>query len=153
MAQFTLTKRIAAPPTAVFAVIADVERMPTRIPGVRKIEVLTPGPVGVGTKFRETRIMFGKEATETFEVVEYDPGRRLTLVAVSCGAEYRCEHRFVPDAGGTVLELEVRTRALTFLAKLMTPLGWLMAGVMKKAIARDLDAVARAAEGPLPQVA
>jgi ligand-binding SRPBCC domain-containing protein len=153
MAQFTLTRRIAAPPAAVFAVVADVERMPARIPEVKKIEVLTAGPVGVGTKFRETRIMFGKEASETFEVVECDPGRRLTLVAVSCGAEYRCEHRFVPDAGGTVLELEIRTRALTLFARLMAPLGWLMAGVMKKAIAKDLDAVARAAEGPLPQAA
>jgi ligand-binding SRPBCC domain-containing protein len=153
MAQFTLTKRIEAPPAAVFAVVADVERTPARIPEVKTVELLTPGPVGVGTKFKETRIMFGKEASETFEVVEYDPGRRLTLVAVSCGAEYRCDHRFVPDAGGTVLELEVQTRALSLFARLMTPLGWLMAGVMKKVIAKDLDAVARAAEGPLPQAA
>ncbi len=153
MAQFTLTKRIAAPPAAVFAVVADVERMPTRIPEIKTVEMLTPGLIGVGTKFKETRIMFGKEASETFEVVEYDPGRRLTLAAVSCGAEYRCEHRFVPDVGGTVLELEVRTRALTLFAKLITPLGWLMAGVMKKAMAKDLDAVARAVEGPLPRAA
>ena len=153
MAQFTLTKRIAAPPAAVFAVVADVERLPSRIPEIKSVELLTPGPVGVGTKIKETRVMFGKEASETFEVVEFDPGRRLTLVAVSCGAEYRCEHRFVPDAGGTVLELAIRTRALTLFAKLMTPLGWLMAGMMKKAIAKDLDAVARAAEGPLPQAA
>lgn len=153
MAQFTLTRRIAAPPAAVFAVVADVERLPTHIPEIKKVELLTPGPVGVGTKIKETRVMFGKEASETFEVVEYDPGRRLTLLATSCGAEYLCEHRFIPDAGGTRLELEIRTRALTLFARLMAPVAWLMAGVMKKAIARDLDAFARAAEGPLSQAA
>ena len=86
-------------------------------------------------------------------MVEFEPPRRLTLVAVSCGAEYRCEHRFAPDGAGTLLELAIRTRALTLFARLMTPLAWLMRGVMRKAIAKDLDALARAVEGPIPQAA
>jgi carbon monoxide dehydrogenase subunit G len=146
MAVFTLTRRIAAPPAAVFAVVTNVERMPAVIPDIRRIELLTPGPVGVGTKFKETRVMFGKEATETFEVVDFVPAVRYTVVAVSCGAENRCEHRFSPEAGGTVLELEIRTRPVTLFAKLFAPIGWLMKGVMKKAIGKDLDAVAAAAE-------
>jgi hypothetical protein len=153
MAGFTLTRYVAAPPAAVFAVVADVERLPARIPEIKRVELLPPGPVGVGTKIKETRTMFGKEATETFEVVVFAPPGRLTLVAVSCGAEFRCEYRFTPDGAGTRLELEIRLRPLTLFARLMAPVGWLLRGVMKRAISRDLDALAKAAEGPVSQAA
>jgi hypothetical protein len=146
MASFTLTRRVAADPAAVFGVVTDIDRFPAIIPEIRRIEKLTPGPVGVGTRFRETRLMFGREATETFEVAEFVPHTRFTMTAMSCGAEYRCEHRFTPDGGGTTLELEIRMRPVTLFAKLMAPLGWLMMGTMKKAIGKDLDAVAAAAE-------
>lgn len=150
MARIVLSKRLEAAPAGGFAALADVAGLPGRIPAVMRVEVLTPSPVGVGTKFRETRVVFGKEATETFEVTEFEPPTRLTLVAVSCGAEYRCEHRLTPDGTGTLLELEVRTRPRTLVAWLMAPLGWLMTGFMKAAIAKDLDALAKAVPSPAP---
>jgi carbon monoxide dehydrogenase subunit G len=153
MARFILSKSVAAPPAAVFAVLTDSERIQAAVPAIKRIEKLTPGPFGVGTQLRETRVMFGREATETFEVTAFEPARLFTLSAVSCGTEFHCEHRFVPEAGGTRLELEVTTRAVSLFAKLMWPLGLLMAGPMKKAMLKDLDAIARAAEGPIPAAA
>jgi hypothetical protein len=146
MASFLLTKSISAPPPAVFAAVSDFVNLPSRIPAITKLEVLTPGPVGVGTRFAETRMLFGKEATETFEVVDFEPPAKLELVAHSCGAEYRALHRFVPEGAGTRLELELTIRPVSFFARLMTPLSWLMIGSMKKAIARDLDALAASVE-------
>lgn len=146
MANILLTKRISAPPERVFDAVADVATLPMRIPEIKSVDVLTPGPVRVGTKFSERRIMFGKEATETFEVTEFEPPAKLTMVAFSCGAEHVAEHRFVRDGFGTRLELELRTRAKSPFAKLMWPVGFLMRGMMRKTLAKDLDALAAALE-------
>ena len=53
----TVIQRVEAPVEKTFAVYSDVTNAAGRIKGIRKIELLTPGPVGVGTKFRETRVM------------------------------------------------------------------------------------------------
>ena len=58
MAQFTLKKHIEAPPERVFEVVTDLRGAPERIRGITKMEVLTEGPIGGGTRYRETRIMF-----------------------------------------------------------------------------------------------
>ncbi len=146
MAGFTISKQIDASPEAVFAVLVDVAKMPERIPEITKIELLTPGPIGVGSKIAETRVMFGKPTTETFEVTEFEPGKRFTMVATSCGVEYVCIHRLSPDEkGGTQFELEMQMKPKSLVAKLMAPMGWLMKGMMKKAIAKDLDSLAVAA--------
>jgi len=44
------------------------------------------------------------------------------------------------------MRLEIRTQAITLLAKLMWPLGILMTGSMKKAFAQDNADIKRAAE-------
>jgi len=61
--QFTLDKHIAAPPMRVFAAASDFRNAPQRIHGIKKVEMLSTGPVGVGTRFKETRVLFKKEAT------------------------------------------------------------------------------------------
>ena len=135
MAQFTLTKRVAAPPAAVFAVIADVERMPTRIPEVKKVELLTPGPVGVGTKIKETRVMFGKEATEEMEITGFQRDREYTLECDSCGCHYTTVLSFREEAGGTRVTMKFGAVPQTLFARVM---GFLMAPMMKGMLARCL---------------
>jgi len=146
-----MSKQFISPPATVFAAVTDIPRTPERIPEIKKIEMLTEGPIGLDTKFQETRIMFGKEAVETFEIVEFIQDRLMTMVAVSCGAEYRVEHRFHADGAGTRMELELQIRARSFYAKLFRPLGWLMRGMMKKGIAKDLDRLAAAVDGKQAQ--
>jgi carbon monoxide dehydrogenase subunit G len=153
MPTIVLTRTVAAPPAAVFAVLTDVARLPAVIPEIKRVEVLTPGSVGVGTRLRETRVMFGKEATETFEVTVYEPGRRFVMVADSCGVAFTAEHTFQPDPAGCLMTLTLTSQPRTLFAKLMAPVGWLMSGVMKKAIRKDLDAIAAAAEQPPPRLA
>src|SRR5712691_8309653 len=115
MAVLTVSQQINAGPEVVFAACSDFARLPERVPAIKKVEMLTPGPVGVGTKFRETRIMFGREATEGMEFVAFDPPRQFELRAISCGAEYRTIHRFTPAGSGTRIDLEFRVKALSLL--------------------------------------
>lgn len=133
-----LSQHVDAPPDRCFAVWTDFTNAADIIGAIEKVEVLTPGPVGVGTTFAETRTMFGKASTETLEVTGYEPGRSVTLEAESCGARYICVFTFTADGPGTRVQLTVDTQAKTLLAKLMAPLGWLMSGTMKKMMQQDL---------------
>ena len=146
MKPITLTKQINVPPDVVFAVAGDLANAAEHIQGIDRIELLTPQPVGVGTKWRETRKMMGKEATETLEITAFDPPRSYTVEADSCGCHFVSTFRFTPEAGGTRVELEVASQAKTFMAKLLSPLGCLMAGTMKKMMDQDLEDLKHVAE-------
>lgn len=142
----SLTRRIAAPPERVFAISTDLRRAPEFIDGIKSTEVLTDGPVGLGTRFRETRVMFGKEATEEMEVVIFEPSSKWALAAESCGCRYHTEMRYIPDGDGTLVEWEMTSEPLGFFAKvisaLMTPL---MKGTMVKCLTSDLECLEREA--------
>lgn len=146
MRTLTMSTRIEAPPATVFALATDLERMAGRIKGITKIEKLTAGPVGLGTKFKETRVMFGREATETMEFTAYEPNQRYTLSADSCGAHFDSTFSFKPDGKGTLLTLELQLEARSFFAKLMRPLSALMMGPMKKCIMQDIEDLKASAE-------
>ena len=148
MSTLTLNRHISAPPERVFTLTTDVEAFPKVVPGIKKTELLTPGPVGRGTRFRETREMFGKEATETMEFVEFSPPTGYTIGCTSCGVEYRTSFdlRAAP-AGGTDLVMTMDCRPVTLFAKVVSPvMGLMMKGTMRKLLEADLDAVKRAAE-------
>jgi carbon monoxide dehydrogenase subunit G len=154
MPSFTITRHIAAPPDVVFHYAADFERAPQRIRGIKKVELLTQGPVGVGTRFKETRIVFKREATETMEVVAFDPPRGYTLGAESCGCRYRIQFRFAPANDGTDVELKFDAEPLTFLARLMGFLMGRMIEMCAKESAKDLEDLKAAIEqGPQAAVA
>ncbi|MGI9263993.1 MAG: SRPBCC family protein, partial [Gammaproteobacteria bacterium] len=60
---------IASPAENVWAVITDIENCVGRISSILDIEVLEKPETGfVGFKWKETRKMFGKEATEVMWV-------------------------------------------------------------------------------------
>ncbi len=147
MPTVTLSKHINAAPETVFALGTDLANAPGRVKGIVKLELLTPGPVGVGTRFRETRVMFGKEATEEMTISAFDPPRSYETKARSCGAEYHSILRFVPDGGGTRVDVEFRMRAVSFFAKLLTPLAFLMKGMLRKCLDQDMEDIKKAAEG------
>jgi carbon monoxide dehydrogenase subunit G len=142
-------EQINAPPAAVFAAASDFPNAAERIGGIKKMEMLTQGPVGVGTRFRETRVMFGKEATETMEVVDFQPGRSYTLSASSCGCEYRTVVSVQPagSGGGSEVTFDFSGQPLTFVAKVMAALmGWMMKGACLKAVRQDLADLKAAVE-------
>jgi hypothetical protein len=149
MASFTMTKRVDARVETVFAVATDLERAAEYVRCIERIELLTPGPIGKGTRWRETRKMKGHESTETLEITEFDPPHGYTAACDSCGSHFESTFRFVPHEcdGATHVSLSVMMEARSFFAKLMSPLGNLMFGkAMRKMLDDDLEDVKRAAE-------
>ena len=151
--QVKATRKLPGSCAEVFAVLSDFANAPHRIGAIKRCEVLTPGPVAQGTRFRETRIMFGKEATETMEVVEWNPPSHYTIECTSCGCLYRSTVSCKPDGDGTIVEMSFAAMPLSFMAKLLSPLGKLMMGTCRKAFEKDLDDLQRSLSGPAGQPA
>jgi carbon monoxide dehydrogenase subunit G len=147
MATFALSKKIDAPPAAVFNVFSDLANAAGRIKAITKIEVIPPGPVGVGTRFKETRMMFGKECTEEMEITAFDPGHSYEVTGHTCGVDICTVFHFSPEGDGTRVDVDHRTRATSFFGKLMKPMGFLMKGLLKKCIDQDLEDLKKVAEG------
>jgi carbon monoxide dehydrogenase subunit G len=150
MPGFTHSMTINAPIANVFAVFSDIEKAPERIKDIKKVELLTLGPVGLGTKFKETRLVFKREASETFEFTVFEPNQRYELVAQSCGAEYRTGFTFTPEGTGTRVDISLKTRAMTLYAKLFSPLAYLMMGMMKKCVLKDFEDLRKVLEANPP---
>ncbi len=129
---------VQAPLERVFEIFSDVSQAANRIDGIETVEVLTEGPIGQGTRFRETRIMFGKPSTEEMEFTEFIPNQKYVVEADTCGSHFRTEFRFNANADATDVEVELTTQATSWFAKLMWPVGKLMAGSMKKIFLADV---------------
>ncbi len=138
MPSVTTTRHIAAPIERVFEVFTSLEQAAANIRGIDRVDLLTPGPFGLGTRWKETRTMLGKQATEEMWITEFDPPRAYTAEAESCGAHYRTVHRFAPEGAGTRVEMEFGARPVTWVAKLFSPLSFLMMGSLRKMMDHDL---------------
>jgi len=147
MPNLAVSETVAAPPERVFAAATDFPNCADYIEGIQRVEMLTDGPVGKGTRFRETRKLFGKEATEEMEIVEYDPPRSYVLGAESHGSRYRTELRFEPEGEGTKVTMDFQATPLSGFAKVMTVLAKPMMKSMAKMCAKDLKDIKQHVEG------
>lgn len=139
---------IEAPPARVYEVVTDLENAAERISGIKSMEVLTDGPFGVGTRFRETRVVFGKEATEEMEVVAVTPGEGYELRAESHGHVYKSFVRVRPEGSGSVLSMGFEGHPQGMAARIVgTLMGAMMRSQTKKMMDQDLADIKRAAEG------
>lgn len=150
MTRLVVTETIAAPPDWVFALATDLAGAADRIDGIESLEVLTGGAFGVGTRWRETRQMFGKPSTEEMEVTAFEPDRYYTTEAASHGCRYVSRFMCEPIGDSTRASLFFEGHPATLGARvmviLMAPLNWLMRRQVRRLLAEDLAGLRRAAE-------
>lgn len=139
-------KQIEAEPEQVFLLFTDIEKFPENLSGIERVELLTAGPVGVGTRFKETRIMFKRETTEEMEVTRFDPGKEVALGSKSCGSTFETSFKISPSGSGSSVDVTMECRPVTLFAKLMSPLSKLMAGSIRKLVDKDLEEMKAIAE-------
>jgi uncharacterized protein YndB with AHSA1/START domain len=144
--QVTVETEIAAPPEVVFATMADVARWPDFIGDIERVELLAEGPVRVGTRFRETRQMFGRSASEEMTVAELDSPRRCVLTAENHGTRYVATHEVTPTPNGARLALTFAGTPVTLAARLFSVVGLLFMGSLRRKLETDLRAVKAEAE-------
>jgi hypothetical protein len=99
--------RIAAPPLAVIGFIADPANAPRWMKALEVAELITPGPIGPGTRFREVMIAGERRIEAVCEVVELDPERRYAWRSVGDGpTTYGGGFTALAIEGGTELRYE-----------------------------------------------
>jgi carbon monoxide dehydrogenase subunit G len=147
MAIMTVERDVAAPPAKVWALVTDLDRMTEVVHAITALERTDDGAgFGVGTAWKETRVMFGREATESMAVTGIDEGRSYTVESLSRGVLYRSVMRVEPQGETCRVSWEFGAEAQSTGAKLMSLVGKLFEGSTKKALRADLDDIAAAAE-------
>ena len=138
MSRMTIKRTIHAPVDLVFKTVSDINNFSRAVPHIVSAEILSDTKSGVGTRFRETRLMNGKEATTVLEVTEFVENDRVRMVADSHGTDWDSLFTVKPAGESTDLELTMDARAHKLLPKLMNPL---IKGMVQKAVEKDMDAV------------
>ncbi len=153
MAQFTVEKYIEAPREVVFDAAMDLRAAAENIRGIEKLEVLTEGPIGLGTRFRETRIMFKKEATEVMKITVFERPSRYAHEAESHGCKYLTSYDLVQEGAGTKLVMVFSAEPQTLFAKVMGVVFSFMLTACMREVEKDLDDLKSVSEGRSPEEA
>ena len=149
MEHIFLTERVDAAPEKVWAVLTNVPQAADTLSGVTRVEMLSEGPYGVGTRWKETRTMAGRAETVEMSVSEADPGRSTTIKASQGGADYTTRFELAPRDGGTELSVDFSADVVqpTVGTRIMTALfGRIGMAVTRKALAKDLAEIKAKAE-------
>ncbi len=136
MSRQAITKEIAAPVPAVFAVLSNAEQFAAALPHVVRTEFVSEQRSGLGTVFRETRSLRGREMTFELQVTEYETDRKVRMVTESHGTVWDTLFEVEPDGEHTRLIVSSDAISERLLPKIRN---WLFRGMMAKAVANDLD--------------
>lgn len=141
---------VQAPVDRVWKVLTDVAHADQTLRGVEHVELITDGDYRVGTQWRETRRMFGKEATEQMQVTVAEAPTRTVIEADSSGVHYVTEFTLTPSAADTT-RLAMSFTAVPGQATLVHRALWRLFGRLgakasEKVMHKDLQDIAARAE-------
>jgi hypothetical protein len=92
---------IARPVQTVFDAVADERTEPRYNPHVRNVELLTPEPLGVGTRFRAEAVTAARPAPMTIECTGYDRPHRFDSTTRMAAMDIDYTLTFEPVQAGT----------------------------------------------------
>lgn len=146
--KITASRDVDAPAERLWAALVDIDGAPQILSGVDAVQRLDGGgELGVGTRWRETRTMMGRQATEEMEVVALDPGRSYTVRSVSGGTTYESVMTVEPcDTSRSRATMSFRATTRSMVGRLLTAtVGRLFAGATRRMLRQDLEDLAHAA--------
>lgn len=147
MTQVTVQTTIRAPRNSVFSVFANIVGAVESVPSIKRCEMLTEGAVGVGTRWKETREIFGQQHTEEMEIVDFVPQSRYAVATHSHGTHYETQFIFQQEEEGTQVTMIFSTFPQTLLAKAMGFfMGFMMTGAVRRLLEEDLESLKKACE-------
>ena len=147
MRDVEVRRHVAAPVERVWAVTTDLAGSPQAVSGIEAVEVLTPGDFGVGTRWRETRTMLGRSATEEMTVTAVEPQRSYTTEAARPGVRYLSTVSVAPAGDGSELIMTFGARPTSAMTRVLGAVtGPLARRALTKAMEKDLADLAAAAE-------
>jgi len=148
MPSISVQKQIAAPPERVWEILANPESLPGVIDSVTSVERLDDNEgFVVGTRWRETRRVLGRQASQEIEAVAIESRRSFVTEAESNGTRYTTVHTLEPVGNGTLLTVTFTGTPLTALSRVVSAVTTpIFRSATRKAIESDVAALAAAAE-------
>jgi len=126
---------IGLPCEQVAAFVADPSNAPRWYANIKSVTWLTPPPVGVGSRMDFVARFLGRTLACTYEVAEFEPGRRLVMHTSQGPFPMETTYAFEPvDAGHTRMRLRNRGEPAGF-ASIAAPA---MSSAMRRANIKDL---------------
>lgn len=147
--QLEVSRHTSASPDEAWAVLTDVEGSVEHLSAVTAVQRLDDiEGFGVGSRWRETREMFGREASEELEVTAVEEGRSYTVEADNRGTHYTSVVTVEPDGAGSRITMTFGAEQSSgrFGRLVARTVGKAFEGATRKALQQDLDDVAAAAE-------
>lgn len=129
---------LEAPIRRVFDLFTDLEHAAEHVSGIKQIELLTPGRFGLGTRWRETREVFGHLDTVEMEVIAFERDRTYTLSHYKARVRVEIVFSFEPHDAGTRVTITFALDAAGMPPGFMTPLNWAVAGKVRHVLNHDL---------------
>lgn len=128
---------INASKASIWKVISNIENAAETISGIQNIEILEkPENSLVGLKWKETRMMFGKPATETMWITHAVENEYYQTRAENHGAIYISKLTLKENGSQTNLAMEFKAETTTMLAKFLAEF---MLPLMKKSMCKLLE--------------
>ena len=147
--QIEVTHDSSAPADVVWQVMTDLGRTVDVISTITEVERLDDGDgFEVGTRWRETRELFGREASEVLEVTAIDTeGHSYVVEADNRGTHYVSTVGVRPSGDGSELRMTLGAEASGSVGRLLSrTIGRAFEGATRKALEQDLEDIAAAAE-------
>ena len=137
---------IEAAPEGVFDFIANVENNPRWQRGMREAHWTSAMPIGVGSTYSQVASFLGKRIESRFEIVEYEPGRRIKGRTTASTFPITFTRSVEPEGAGTRVTALVEGNP-SGLAGLGEPV---MKRVMRRTIRQDYANLKQLIEGGVP---
>lgn len=134
----TTDREVNAEIEKVFSTLADISNFKHAVPGIVNVEFLSEQQYGVGTRFRETRLMNGKEASTELEVTELVENEQIRIISDAGGAIWDTEFRVSNEGPIVKMRMQMDARPYTLFSQLVTPT---ILTMVRKAVEEDMDAV------------
>jgi len=140
---FSNTVTIKRTPADVFAYLAQFENVPRWNEAIDKTWKTSPGPVGIGSRYVQTRSQ-PSPGEDSFEVIEYEPDRTLAIEGTFGPFTGRFSYQLEPLENATKLTNEVNLEPsglMRIAAPIATPR-------IKSAVAKNLSQLKQLLESP-----
>ena len=144
---------IAAPIKRVFDLFTDVEHAPEHVSGIASVDMLTAGPFGLGTRWRESRRILGRLDTADMEITAFERYHTYTISHHKGGVKIDTVFSFEPTADGTQVIIEFALDGAGLPPGFLTPVNWAIAGKVRHVLNQDLADLKTCLERSWPDLA
>ena len=108
MTRVEVAVTVARPPDEAFAWLSNFEKAPLWQSGVVEAHFTSPLPLGVGSTYTQRSRFLGRDIVFNFEIIDYEPNRRVEFRTVSGTFPVHIERWVEPAHEGAVIHALIR---------------------------------------------